>query len=246
MIVKNRLLNYKDTIIYQDDNCFEFSIDSVLLANFVTIKLTTKKIIDLCCGNAPIPMLLSFRTNSKIFGVEIQQDIYNMGIASIKDNKMDKQINLLCGDVKNVKEYLNSEEFDLVTCNPPYFKYITSSLVNDCDKKTIARHEVLLTLEDVVKSSKYLLKNGGTFAMVHRPSRLLEIIDVMRKYKIEPKRLRMVYSKKNKECNMILIEGIKNGKADLKILPPLFIYDEAGNYTEEVKRMFGGVNDVAK
>ena len=246
MKVKNRLLNFGNNIIYQDNDCFLFSLDSMLLANFVTIKLSDKKIIDMCSGNAPIPMLLTFRTKARIFGVELQEYIYNMGLDSIVENKMDKQITFINDDVKNIRKIFESDSFDIVTCNPPYFKYKSDSLVNINDKKTIARHEVVLKLEDVIINARYLLKNGGTFAMIHRPERLVEIIDLMRKNGIEPKKIRMVYPKLEKDANMILIEGVKNGKSGLKILKPLVIYDDDNKYVSEVRKMFGGVEDVAE
>lgn len=246
MKVKNRLLNFNDKIIYQDDNSFLFSLDSVLLANFVSIRLSDKKIIDLCSGNAPIPMLLSFRTKASIYGVEIQKEIYNMGLESILENGMDKQITFINDDVNNLFNYDYCEKFDVVVCNPPYFKYQKGSLINNNDKKTIARHEVLVKLEDIIMVSKYLLKTGGTFALVHRPSRFMEILFLMKKYNIEPKRVRFVYPKKDKEANMVLIEGVKNGKSDMKVLPPLIVYDEAGNYELYIKKMFGSEDNVAE
>ena len=231
MRVRNRLLNFSDNIIYQDEDYFAFSLDSVLLANFVTIKLSDKKIVDFCSGNAPIPMLMSFRTKARIFGVELQKEIYSMGYDSVLENGMDKQIELVNDDVKNISDIFESESMDIVTCNPPYFKYQNDSLVNDNDTKTIARHEVKLTLEDVVKASKYVLKNGGTFAMVHRPDRMIEIIELMKKYGIEPKKLRLVYPKFGKDANILLIEGIKNGKTGLKVLSPMYTHNDNGSYT---------------
>ena len=246
MKVKNRLLNFSDNIIYQDDDYFAFSIDSVLLANFVTIKLSDKKIVDFCCGNAPIPMLMSFRTNARIFGVELQNEIFSMGFDSVVENKMDNQILLINDDVKKISSFFDSESVDVVTCNPPYFKYNDSSLVNDNDVKSIARHEVMLKLDDVLASAKYVLKNGGTFAMVHRPDRLIEIITLMRKYNIEPKKIRLVYPKLGKNANILLIEGIKNGKTGLKILSPLYVHNEDGSYVDEIREMFGGIDGVAE
>ena len=246
MRVKNRLLNFGDNIIYQDKDCFLFSLDSMLLANFVTIRLSDKKIIDLCSGNAPIPMLLTFRTKARIFGVELQEYIYKMGVDSIIQNKMDKQISLVNDDINNIDKYFERESFDIVTCNPPYFKYKNDSLVNLNDRKTIARHEVALKLEDVIINAKYLLKNGGIFAMIHRPERLVEIINIMQNNGIEPKRLRLVYPKTEKNANMILIEGINNGKSGLKIEKPLIIYDDNNKYFDEVRKMFGDGEDVAE
>ena len=246
MKVKNRLLNFGDNIIYQNDDYFAFSLDSVLLANFVTIKLSDKKIIDFCTGNAPIPMLMSFRTKARIFGVELQKEIFSMGAQSVVENKMDEQIELINLDVKNIDSKFDSESMDIVTCNPPYFKYKEDSLVNENDVKSIARHEVRLNLDDVLKSARYVLKNGGTFAMVHRPERMIEIINLMQKYNIEPKKIRLVYPKKDKEANILLIEGIKNGKTGLKIMDPLFTHNDDGSYVDEIRKMFGGIDDVAE
>jgi len=246
MIVKNRLLNFDDKIIYQNEDYFAFSLDSVLLANFVTLKLSDKKIIDFCTGNAPIPMLMSFRTKARIFGVELQKEIFDMGYQSVIENKMDEQIMLINDNVKNVYNFIDAESMDVVTCNPPYFKYKSDSLVNSCDVKTIARHEVMLELEDVLKMSKYVLKNGGTFAMVHRPDRMIEIINLMQKYGIEPKKMRLVYPKIGKDANILLIEGIKNGKTGLKVMSPLYTHNDDGSYVNEIKEMFGGNDYVAK
>ncbi len=246
MKVRNRLLNFGDNIIYQDKDCFLFSLDSMLLANFVSIRLSDKKIIDFCSGNAPVPMLLSFRTKARIFGVELQKYIYKMGLDSIRENRMDKQITFINDDINNLSKYFDSESFDVVTCNPPYFKYREGSLINAIDEKAIARHEIKLKLEDVLINANYLLKRNGLFALVHRPERLIEIFELFRKYNIEPKRLRMVYPKGGKEANMILVEGIKGGKTGLKIEKPLFVYDDNNKYTDEVRKMFGGVDDVAE
>ena len=246
MKVRNRLLNFKDKIIYQNDDYFAFSLDSVLLANFVTIKLSDKKIIDFCTGNAPIPMLMSFRTKARIFGVELQKEIYDMGIDSVKENGMDNQIELINVDVKNINKFIDAESVDVVTCNPPYFKYQDNSLINDNMVKTIARHEIMLNLDDVMKASKYVLKNGGIFAMVHRPDRLMEIINLMQKYGIEPKKIRLVYPKIGKDANILLIEGIKNGKTGLKVLSPLYTHNEDGSYVDEIRMMFGGNEYVAE
>ena len=246
MKVRNRLLNFGDNIIYQNDDYFAFSLDSVLLANFVTIKLSDKKIVDFCCGNAPIPMLMSFRTKARIFGVELQKEIFDMGYDSVIENKMDDRIELINGDVKEISKYIDSESVDVVTCNPPYFKYQEDSLVNLNDVKTIARHEVMLNLEDVIRNARYVLKNGGTLAMVHRPDRMIEIINMMQKYGSEPKKMRLVYPKMGKDANILLIEGIKNGKSGMKVLSPLYTHNDDGSYVSEIRMMFGGIDDVAE
>lgn len=238
MEVKNRLLNFKNAYIYQNDDWFKFSLDSVLLANFVTINLRTKKILDLATGNAPIPMLLTYRTKAEVYGVELQEEIYNLGQKSIVENDMLNQIHLLNIDVKNTNEYLGFEKFDVVTCNPPYFKTNNEKLLNDDNIKAIARHEIFLSLDDVCMIASNSLKNKGIFALVHRPERLLEILDTMRKYNIEPKKIQFVYPKIEKEANIVLIEGIKNGNSGLKLLNPIIVYDENNNYNISIKKMF--------
>lgn len=246
MRVKNRLLNFGNKIIYQDDEWFAFSLDSVLLANFVTVKFSDKKIIDFCTGNGPVPMLLSFRTKAKIYGIEIQKEVYELGVDSINDNKMNQQIELILGNVRNISDLFEAESFDTVTCNPPYFKYKNSSLINENMTKTIARHEVTVTLEEIIINAKYLLKNGGSLALVHRPERMIEIIELLKKYNFEPKRMQFVYPKHDKEANILLIEATKNGKSGLKLLPSLITHTVDGTYTEEVRKMFGDENSVAE
>ncbi len=238
MEVENNLLNYKKLKIIQNTDWFAFSLDSVLLANFVKINKNTKNILDLCTGNAPVPLILSTKTNSKIVGVELQKEIYDMAKKSITINKLDGKIELLNMDIKDVTNIYDTDTFDLITCNPPYFKINDKSKLNDSDIKTVARHEVHMNLSDVFKISKKLLKNNGSIAMVHRPERLIEIIEEMKKNNIEPKRLQFIYPKLNSECNTILIEGTKNGNPGLKILSPLYVHDDNGNYLEKIKKMF--------
>jgi tRNA1(Val) A37 N6-methylase TrmN6 len=238
MEVINYLLGFKDLKIIQNTDWFKFSLDSALLANFVTIRSTAKKIIDLGTGNAPIPLILSTRTNAKIYGVEIQKPIYELAIKSVSTNNLADRITILNNDVREIDKLFETDTFDVITSNPPYFKISEGSLFNHNDCKTIARHEVLMKIEDILRVSKKLLKNNGVFSIVHRPERLLEILDKMEEYNIMPKRIRFVYPKANLNCNMVLIEGLKNGKEGLKILPPLFIYNENNDYTDEVKNMF--------
>lgn len=237
MKVKNRLLNY-NMVIYQDDEWFKFSLDSVLLANFVTINLSCKKIIDLACGNAPIPMLLSTRTNAKISGIELQKCVFDMGIESVEENHLSNQISLLCGDVRKIKNYFNSEIFDTVVCNPPYFKTLNNGFFNNNEVKSIARHEVMLSLEDVIKSSSYLLKNGGNFAMIHRTERFIEVVNCLKKYHFEPKKIQFIYPKADSNSDLFMIESSKNGKSGVKILPGLVIHNEDGSYKKIIRDYF--------
>ena len=236
MKVKNRLLD-TDLVIYQDDEWFKFSLDSVLLSYFVTINLRHKKIIDFATGNAPIPMLLSFRTKASIYGIEYQECVYDLGIQSIRENALDEQIHLYCGDVKKINELFDGDSFDVVTCNPPYFKTSNDNYLNDNMVKTLARHEVTLKLDDVLKNANFLLKSGGIFAMIHCTDRFVEVIEKMKLYNLEPKRIRFIYPKSNKDSDLFLIEGIKNGNSAVKLLPPLIIHNEDNSYTEEVSKL---------
>lgn len=239
MIVKNKLLNYSNAYIYQDTEYFKMSLDSLLLAKFVTINMRDKNIIDLATGNAPISMLLTYRTKAHICGVEIQEEVYNLANLSIKKNKMTQQISLINEDVNNITDYFKPDTFDVVTCNPPYFKTNNTLFENNNIIKASARHEKLLTLEDILRVSKYLLKNNGRLAMVHRTERLMEILFLMKKYNIEPKKIRFVYPNNAKNSDLVLIEGTLNGKSGLKIMNPLFVYVKKDVYSKEVKDMFG-------
>ena len=239
MIVRNSLLNFKDAYIYQDTEYFKMSLDSLLLANFVTINLRDKKILDIATGNAPIPMLLTYRTKADIYGVELQTPVYNLGRISIKENNMDKQITLINDDAKNLVNTFESDTFDVITCNPPYFKTNNEEFENDNEIKSLARHEKSLTLEDVFVIARKLLKNNGKLAMVHRTERFVEIIDMAKKYNFEPKRVRFIYPNNKKISDLVLIECVLNGKSGLKMEQPLFVYNDKGEYTEEVSKMFG-------
>ncbi len=237
-LVCNELLGRELIKIYQDTDSFNFSIDSMLLASFASITTRTKNICDLCSGNAPIPLYLSLRTNANIVGVEVLKHSYDLALMSIKENKLDDRITIINDNLIDINKKIGSAKFELVTCNPPFFK-IGDNNINPNDAKAIARHEVLATLDDIVKEASILLNSKGRFAMVHRPDRILEIFDTFRKYKIEPKRLMLVYPKKNSECNHILIEGIKDGaKGGLKILNPLFVYGDDGKWTKEILEIY--------
>ena len=222
----------------QDTDMFNFSLDSVLLPNFITINKNVKKILDIGSGNAPIPLILSTKTKAHILGVEIQKKSYDLAIESVKINNLENQIDISNADIKELYKDLETESFDIITCNPPFFKVSETSNLNINEYKTIARHEIKLNLEDIMKISKKLLKNNGVLGIVHRPERLVEIIELMKKYNIEPKKIRFVYPKKDKEANILLIEGTKNGKPGLKIMAPLYSHDANDSYTEEIKNFF--------
>jgi len=230
----------EDLRIIQSPSVFAFSLDAVLLAKFAYVPIQKGNLIDLCTGNGIIPLLLSTRTKGKIIGVEIQERLFSMAERSVAYNHLSDQIQLVHGDIKDMPKELGYGKFDVVTCNPPYFPVKEDAIINEKEPFAIARHEIYCTLEDVVRVSCQLVKPGGKVAFVHRPGRLIEIVTLMKQYKIEPKRLRFVYPKAGSEANTLLIEGIKDGKPDLKILQPLFVYDRNGEYTEEVKEILYG------
>lgn len=237
MKVKNYLLGYKNMYIMQDTEMFNFSLDSVLLANFVTINKSDKSILDIGTGNAPIPLILTNRTKAKITGVEIQKESYELALESVEINKLENQIEIINDDINNFYKNCESDSFDIITCNPPFFKNV---ITNDSNYKLLARHEKTLNLEQILIIAKKLLKNNGVIALVNRPERMIDIITEMKNNNIEPKKIQLVYPFKGKNANILLIEGSKNGKPGLKILPPLFAHNNDGSYTEEIKKFFGG------
>lgn len=238
MIILNYLLGYKNLKIYQDTDMFHFSLDSILLPNFVTLRKNDKKILDIGTGNAVIPLILTTRTKSDIVGVEVQQKSYELGVKSVDYNDLEDQIKLINMDIKEYASQCESDQFDVITCNPPFFKIGEESHLNDNYEKTIARHEIKLNIEDVIKISRKLLKNNGSLALVHRPERLIEILSLMKKNNIEPKKIQFVYPKHDREANILLIEGTKNGKTGIKVLPPIYTHEENGEYTEQIQKYF--------
>ena len=238
MEVINYLLGYKDLKIIQDPDMFCFSLDSVLLPQFVTLNLNEKKILDIGCGNAPMPLILSTRTSAKIVGVEIQKEIYELAQKTIQINNKEDQISIIHGDIKKLYKTWESDCFDVIVCNPPFFKVNKESRLNVSDQRKLARHEITLNLEDIMKISRKLLKNNGVLGIVHRPERLIDILLLMRKNNIEPKKIQFIYPKIGSDANILLIEGRKNGKLGLKILKPLITHNSDGGYTDEIKKYF--------
>jgi len=231
----------EELIIIQSPSVFAFSLDAVLLAKFAYVPIQKGSIIDLCTGNAVIPLLLSQRSKATITGVEIQSRIYDMAKRSIEYNNLEEQLSIIHGDLKEMPTLLGHGKFDVVTCNPPYFPTPKQDEINKNEHLAIARHEIYCTLEDVIQVSSQLVRQGGKVSLVHRPGRLLDIVTLMRHYRIEPKRLQFVYPKLGKEANTILIEGIKQGSPDLKILPPLIVYNEDNQYTPDLNEiLYGG------
>ncbi len=236
--VINDLVGYENLKIVQVNEYFNFSLDSVLLANFVNLNNKIKNILDLGTGNAPIPLILSTKTNEKIIGVEIQKEVYKLAVESVKINNLENQIEILNIDIKDLLSHYKHESFDLILSNPPYFKKLDTSILNDNVIKTNARHETLINLEEIISIASKLLVNKGIFALVHRTERLPEIIEILKKYKLEPKKIKFIFPKKNSESNLVLIEARKNTNPGVKVLSPLIVHDEKSNYTKEVLKIF--------
>lgn len=241
MEVENYLLSHNNLKIIQRKDMFIFSLDTVLLANFCTLNKDTNLIYDFGTNNAAIPLLLSTRTTAKMIGIEVQKEAVEIANKNIVMNNLLDQITIIH---KDLKELENNIKANLIVCNPPFFKVDSRSNINETPFLQIARHEVSITLEEIIEKASKLLENKGRFAIVHRPDRLIDIINLMQKYSIEPKRLRMIYPKFNKDAHTVLVEGIFKGKPGLTIEPPLYAHNEDGSYSDEVKIMFGENKNV--
>ena len=224
--------------IIQSRDVFSFSMDAVLLAHFPTVQKNSQ-VIDLCSGNGVIPLLLSQKANGKIVGVEVQERLVDMANRSIRMNGLEQKVEMIHGDIKEMPERLGKGTFDILTVNPPYLPLIGQDH-NHNQHFAIARHEILTNLEEVIQISGQLLKVGGKMAMVHRPSRLVDMITLLRENQLEPKRIRFVHPKQGKEANMVLIEATKHGGKEMHVLPPLIVYGEDGQYTDEIYQIYYG------
>ena len=200
-------------------------------------KEDVKNIVDFGTNNAAIPLLLSKRTPKKIIGIEIQDEAVDLARRNVEMNDLNDQIEVVHGDIKDVIKELPKAQ--LIVCNPPFFKVGENSNLNDNEYLTIARHEIKIDLEGIISAAAYLLDNKGRFAIVHRPDRMIDILNIMQKYDIEPKRIRFVYPKMNRDSHVLLVEGMYKGKKGLKIEPPLYAHNDDGSYSNEVRRMFG-------
>lgn len=231
-------LEFKNLKIIQNKKWFCFGIDSILLSDFAKKIKKNATVLDLGTGTGIIATLLCGKTElEKIYGVEIQKEVAQMAKRSIKLNKLENKFEIINEDILNLNKKFNKNSFDVIVTNPPY-KENDTGIKNKDVEKNISRHEITANLKDFIKISKDLLKDKGEFYMVHRPERLVDILSIMRENKIEPKILRFVFSNKNKEPKLILIKGIKNAKPFLKIEKNLYIYDENGNYSEEINEIY--------
>ena len=231
-------LGIKNLKIIQNKDFFCFGIDSVILANYAKNLKQKSYVLDLGTGTGIIPTILCGKTNlNKIIGVEIQEEVCKMANKSIQYNNLQERFKIICDSILNLNNYFRKNTFDVVITNPPYKKKDTG-IVNPTESKTIARHEITATLEDFIKIAKDMLKDKGEFYMVQRTERLVDICFYMRKYKIEPKEIRFVCSKPGQSPKLVLIKGKKNENAFSKIMPNLYIYDENGEYSQEIKEMY--------
>lgn len=231
-------LNRNNLKIIQDPGRFCFGMDAVLLTGFVKVK-EGAKVLDMGTGTGIIPILISAKTAaSHITALEIQEESADMATRSILLNDLQDKIKVVNGDIKEAAEIFGKASFDAVTCNPPYM-IGQHGLRNPDSAMAIARHEVLCTFDDVAKNAAAVLKPGGKFFLVHRPFRLAEIFATLMKYKLEPKRMQLVYPYADKEPNMVLIEAVKSGKSRLTVERPLIIYKESGVYTDDIYDIYG-------
>ena len=227
--------NYK---IIQDPERFCFGMDAVLLSGFAKAK-EGDRVIDLGTGTGIIPILMEAKTEASDFtGLEIQPESADMAQRSVELNHLESKIRIVTGDIKEASSLFGAATFDVVTSNPPYMTE-HHGITNEKSPKAIARHELLCTLEDVISQAARLLRPGGSFYMVHRPFRLVDIMVLMREYRLEPKRMKFVYPYIDKDPNMVLIEGLRGGRPRLTVEKPLIVYQSPGVYTDEIYDIYG-------
>lgn len=239
MIKEEQFLNFDKLKIYQDDKMFKYNLDSILLADFVTKHYKRGKIIDLATGNIPIPLFLSYRLKQKITAVELQKEVFDLGIKTIKRNKLEESIKLIHEDIRNLKSIFPINSFDVVVCNPPYFKVEGNKKLSQYSNKALARHELTLCIQDIITISKYLLNNKGSLFLIYRTERIVELLSLLHDHNLEPKVIRVVYSNTNASAKLFLIEARLNGSKGCLIENPLIIYNNTGEYTKEIIKMFG-------
>ena len=231
-------LEYKGLKIIQNKNWFCFGIDSILLSDYAKKIKKDTKVLDLGTGTGILGILLCEKTKLKnIYGIEIQKEVAEMAGRSIKLNNLENKFEIINDDINNLKRYFNRGEIDAIVTNPPY-KKANSGLINDNEVKLISRHEVKCKLEQLIEISSYLLKDGGEFYLVHRPERLVDVLELLRKNKIEPKNIRFVHPKMNTNPNLFLLKAVKLAKPFLKVEEPLYVYDEDGKYCKQILEIY--------
>lgn len=238
--VINDLLGFEGMKIIQRPDMMNFSLDSVLVADFAPLTGRIRRAIDVGTGFAPIPLFLSARKETlHITGFEIQGDVADIARRNVSMNTLDDRISVIHDDFKHALDHLSPTSVDMVTCNPPFFKYDTTSNVSASDYKKLARHEVSITLEDIVVKSKALLKDKGRLVMIHRANRLDEVLLTLSKHAFNVKRMRLVHPRQGEEASMVLIDAANNGGRSMRILPPLHVHEEGSDaYSEEALGIF--------
>ena len=229
----------KNMKIIQRNDFQNFTLDSVLLADFLKINRKSKKILDIGTGCGIIPLLLSQRTTAEITGIEIYKEMSEIAKRNITNNNLQAKITIINEDIKNYRNIFKRDQFDTVVTNPPYFEFKGDvNQVNRLEQLAYARHNVNITLEEIIKISAFLLKNSGSFSLVFRSERLVEVLALLTEYKLEPKRLKICFTKRSGAAKISLIEAIKAAERGLKIEPPLFVYDETGEKSEYIKNLY--------
>ena len=232
-------LEFKDLKIIQNKDGFCFGIDAVLLSDIAKNIKKNSMVLDLGTGTGIISILLCGKTNlKKIVGVEVQKEVYDMACRSVKLNNLEDKFEVINENILNLENVFDCNKFDVIVTNPPYKKQNTG-IINDEKKKVISRHEVLANLEDFIRIASKLLKDKGEFYMIHRPERIVDIFSLMRKYRVEPKEIRLVFSNEKNPPKMVLIKGVKNGGEYLKFRENLYIYKKDGSYTDEILEIYG-------
>lgn len=230
-------LQIKDLKIIQNPEMFSFGMDSVLLANFVKIKNKKQKLMDLCTGTGIIPLIIAGKRDiDEIDALEIQENVADMANRSVIYNNLQEKIKIIEGDIKKVRDDFPHQSYDIISVNPPYMPPEKMSSISYT--KAVSKQEIKMDLNDLFLGAKHLLKPNGKMYMVHRPSRLVDIFSIARLYKIEPKEIGFVHPKADKPSNLVLIEFSKGGRAELKILENLYVYDENGEYTNQIKEIY--------
>ncbi len=231
-------LQRKGYRIIQNPDYFCFGMDAILLSGFANVK-KGEQVLDMGPGTGIIPILLEAKTMGESFvGLEIQQSVADMASRSVRLNQLEDKIEIVCGDIKEASTILPCCFFDVITCNPPYMNQ-THGIVNPTKPKAIARHEILCNFEDIAREASKLLKPKGRLYLVHRPRRLMDLLCTLRKYHLEPKRMRYIHPFKEEEANMVLVEALHNGGVQMRVESPLIVYDEPGKYTQEVLQIYG-------
>lgn len=235
---KHYLLGIQSITIEQDPNFLPFSLDTILLADFFKEKKRMKRIIDFGTGAGPVPLFLSTKTSLEIVGIDIQERLIELATLNAKNNGLADQLSFQVCDINDIKNHFKSQSFDAVIVNPPFFKYSEKSSLNLKETETMMRHEVKITLADIIEKAAYVLKNKGSLTMVHRAVRLPEIIRLLNMHGFALKRMRFVHPKVNKAANAVLIEAMNKGHEGAVVESPLIVHNEDNTYTKDVQQIF--------